>query len=269
MFNTSFYVTYCIYIPGKNRILLASWRSLWRVQISDTFWFEDRIRLFVHYIISLSSLCKLIWRHGTYKMSGIYILSSVWVRLSILPQLSILRYMGLCFLSLPIFLLMIESIYTLSYYLHRIGSMNYYPLFVVRSWNNGTCCMPRYVLIRMSLHADSTMDFENFISEIITTFHRVQIEPAASWPQQWEQIIWKMHASCSIIWHGLNTSVGMFSHISKLLRGIDLATVNLQQTWWYRIIGAYQESCRILAINNDHDLDHEWQMWLQKSCSGY
>ena len=33
--------------------------------------------------ISLSSLCKLIWRHWTYKMPVRYILSSVWVRLSI------------------------------------------------------------------------------------------------------------------------------------------------------------------------------------------
>ena len=31
-----------------------------------------------------------------------------------------------------------ENIYTLSYYHHQIGSMNYYPLFRVRSWNNET-----------------------------------------------------------------------------------------------------------------------------------
>ena len=29
------------------------------------------------------------------------------------------------------------NIYTLSYYHHQIGSMNYYPLLRVRSWNNG------------------------------------------------------------------------------------------------------------------------------------
>ena len=45
------------------------------------------IRLFVHNTISLSSLCKLIWRHLTYKMPVRYILSSVWVRLSIFSQL--------------------------------------------------------------------------------------------------------------------------------------------------------------------------------------
>ena len=40
-----------------------------------------------------------------------------------------------------------ENIYTLSYYHHQIGSMNYYPLFRVRSGNNGVCCMSFYILI--------------------------------------------------------------------------------------------------------------------------
>ena len=99
------------------------------------------IRLFVHNTISLSSLCKLIWRHWTYKMPVRYILSSVWVRLSIFSQLSIIQYMGLCVFSLPISLVMIEMIYTLFYYHHQIGSMYYYPLLGARSWNNGMRCM--------------------------------------------------------------------------------------------------------------------------------
>ena len=109
---------------------------------SDTFWLADRVRLFIHYIISLSSLCKLIWGHWTYEMPVIYILSSVWVRLSIFSQLSILQYMGLCVFGLPISLVMIERIYT--FYHHQIGSMNYYLLFRVRSWNNGMRCMSPY-----------------------------------------------------------------------------------------------------------------------------
>ena len=69
------------------------------------------IRLFVHNTISLSSLCKLIWRHWTYKMPVRYILSSVWVRLSIFSQFSVIQYMGPCVFSLPISLVMIEMIY--------------------------------------------------------------------------------------------------------------------------------------------------------------
>ena len=41
-----------------------------------------------------------------------------------------------------------ENIYTLSYYHHRIGSMNYYPLFRVRSWNNGVRCMSFCILMK-------------------------------------------------------------------------------------------------------------------------
>ena len=107
--------------------------------------------LLVHYTISSSSLCKLIWRHWTYKMPVRYILSSVWVRLTIFSQLSIIQYMGLCVFSLPISLVMIERIYTLSYYHHQIGSMIYYPLFRVRSWNNGMRCMFFCILIIPSL----------------------------------------------------------------------------------------------------------------------
>ena len=96
------------------------------------------ICLFVHNTIS--------WRHWTYKMPVRYILSSVWVRLSIVSQLSIIQYMGLCVFSLPNSLMMIEMIYTLSYYHHQIGSMNYYPMFRSRSWNNGMRCMSIFLL---------------------------------------------------------------------------------------------------------------------------
>ena len=40
-----------------------------------------------------------------------------------------------------------ENIYVLSYYHHQIGSMNYYPLFRVRSWNNGVRCMSFCILL--------------------------------------------------------------------------------------------------------------------------
>ena len=42
-----------------------------------------------------------------------------------------------------------ENIYTLSYHHHQIGSMNYYPLFRVRSWNNGVHCMSFYIRLNI------------------------------------------------------------------------------------------------------------------------
>ena len=79
------------------------------------------------------------------------IFCQVWVRLSIFSQLSIIQYMGLCVFSLPISLVMIARIYTFSYYHYQIGSMNFYRLFRVRSWNNGMHCMSFYILIHMKI----------------------------------------------------------------------------------------------------------------------
>ena len=40
----------------------------------------------------------------------------------------------------------LREYFALSYYHHQIGNMNYYPLFRVRSWNNGMRCMSLYIL---------------------------------------------------------------------------------------------------------------------------
>ena len=93
---------------------------------------------------------NFIWRHWTYKMPVRYNLSCVWVRLSIFSQLFIIQYVGLCVFSWPISFDW-ENTYTLSYYHHHIGSMNYYPLFRFRSWNNGMRCMSFYILMRYSV----------------------------------------------------------------------------------------------------------------------
>ena len=117
-----FYIIFCHLLhihSGKTGILFSLLLcSLWWVQIVGYVLACRSFRLFVHYTISLSSLCKIIWRHWTYKMPVRYILSIVWVRLSIFSQLSIIQYMGQCVFSLPISLVMVERIYTLSYYHH-------------------------------------------------------------------------------------------------------------------------------------------------------
>ena len=114
MFVTSYSVTYSIYVPGKPGICFPHHRAVYdECKYSDTFWLTYRTRLFVQYTISLSSLCKLIWRHWTYKMPVRCILSSVWLRLSIFSPLSIIQYVGLFVFSLPISVVMIERIYTL------------------------------------------------------------------------------------------------------------------------------------------------------------
>ena len=148
LFVTSYSVTYCIYIPGKPEICFHFYCAVYdECTYSDTFWLADRVCLFVHYTISLSWLCKLYLKTLDLKKC----LSDITcrcVRLSIFSQLSIIQYVGLCVFSLPIFICDDwENIYTLSYYYHQIGSMNYCPLFRVRSWNNGMRCMSFYILI--------------------------------------------------------------------------------------------------------------------------
>ena len=116
---TSYSVAYYIYIPGKPGFCFNCYyaaydecknRTRFGLQIVVVCVVVSK---FIHYTISLSSLCKLIWRHWTYKMPARYLLSSVWVRLSIYSHLSIIQFMGLCDFSLPISLVMIERIHML------------------------------------------------------------------------------------------------------------------------------------------------------------
>ena len=150
MFVTSYSVTYCIYIPENREFVFI---SIAQIMMSA----NSRIRfglqiVFVCLYITPSHYhhcANFIRRHWTRKMPVRYNLSRVWVRLSIFSQLSIIQYMGLCVFSLPISFVMIERIYiyTLSYYHHQIGSMDYYPLFRVMAWNNGMRCMSFYILM--------------------------------------------------------------------------------------------------------------------------
>ena len=68
LFVTSSSVTYCIYVPGKPGNCFHYYCAVYdECKYSDTFWPADRTHLFVQYTISLSSLCKLVWRHWTLK----------------------------------------------------------------------------------------------------------------------------------------------------------------------------------------------------------
>ena len=77
LFVTSYDVCYIIYVLVKPGIRFHYYCAVYdECKYSDRFWFAGRTRLFVQYTISLSSLCKLIWRHWTYRTPVRYILSS-------------------------------------------------------------------------------------------------------------------------------------------------------------------------------------------------
>ena len=98
----------------------------------------------VHHLIII--IVQNYLRHWTYKMPVRYILWSVWVRLSIFSLIHYTICGAVCFQFTHSPCDDWENIYTLSYYHHQIGSMNYYSLFRVRSWNNGVHCMSFYIL---------------------------------------------------------------------------------------------------------------------------
>ena len=77
-----------IYIPGTPGSFFHYWCAVYGVcKWSDTFWPVGRVRLSANYTISLSSLCRLIWRHWTTKMLVRYMLPSVSLRFRQLSQL--------------------------------------------------------------------------------------------------------------------------------------------------------------------------------------
>ena len=90
---------------------------------------------------------NFIWRHWTYKIPVRYNLSSVSKIKHILSNIHYTICGTVCFQFTHFLRDDWENIYTLSYYHHQIGSMNYFPLFRVRSWNNGMGCMSFYILM--------------------------------------------------------------------------------------------------------------------------
>ena len=96
---------------------------------------------------------NFIWRHWTYKMPVRCNLSCVWARLSIFSQLSVIHYTicwAVCFQFTHFLCDDWENIYNLSYHHHQIGSLSYYPLFRVRSWDSGMHCMSFHILILLN-----------------------------------------------------------------------------------------------------------------------
>ena len=149
------FITFCHLLrirSGKTGNLFSlSLCSLWWVQI---FGYVLACRLY-SYVCTVHHLTIIIVQTYLKALNSLNAcqihFSSVWVRLSIVSPLSIKQYVGMYVFSLPISLVIMERIYIyiLSYYHHQIESMNYYLLFMVRSWNNGVRCMSFYILIWM------------------------------------------------------------------------------------------------------------------------
>ena len=74
----SYSVIYYIYIPGTLGPCFHYWCSVYGIcKWSDTLWPVGRVRLFADYTISISSLCRLSWKHWTTKMLVRYMMPCV------------------------------------------------------------------------------------------------------------------------------------------------------------------------------------------------
>ena len=87
--------------PGNTGTLFPLLISVYGIcKWSDTLWPVGRVRLFADYTISLSSLCRLIWKHWTTKMLVRYMMPSVCLRLRQFSQLSLYSLYGAVCLQL-------------------------------------------------------------------------------------------------------------------------------------------------------------------------
>ena len=104
MVALSYSAIYYIYIPGTLGPCFHYWCSVYGIcKWSDTLWPVGRVRLFADYTISLSSLCRLIWKHWTTKMLVRYMVPSVCLRLRQFSQLSLYSLYGAVCLQLTQF----------------------------------------------------------------------------------------------------------------------------------------------------------------------
>ena len=89
-----------------------------------------------------------------------------------------------------------ENIYTLSYHHHQIGSMNYYPLFRVRSWNNGVRCMSFYILINYNLlNYDITPVGGSCVGTPGDSSHLHECSYSTLVPGHWGATVWELPGS--------------------------------------------------------------------------
>ena len=154
MFVTSYSVTYCICIPGKPGIcfhffvqFMMSANNRIRFVLKIVFVCLYITPSHYHHCANLSEDFELIKHLSDIFCRGVSKIRHI---------LSVIHYTirgAVCF-QFTHFLVMIDIIYIYSlshhhhhHHHHQIVSMNYYPLFRFRSWNNGVRCMSFCILI--------------------------------------------------------------------------------------------------------------------------
>ena len=149
MFVASYSVIYCLNVPGKPGIFfIIIVRFMMRENI--------RIRFGLQFVLVCLYSTPSHYHHCANLSEGIELmkcLSDIFCRVCKIKHiLSVIHYTicgAVCFQLTHFPCDDWDNIYTLSCYHHQLGSMNYYPLFRVRSWNNGVRCTSFYILMNL------------------------------------------------------------------------------------------------------------------------
>ena len=155
MFVTSYSVTYSIYVPGKSGICFI-------IIVQFMMSANSRIRFALQIVLVCLYSTPSHYHHCANLSEDIELikfLSDKFCRVCKIKHiLSVIHYTicyticgAVCFQFTHSLCDDWENIYiyiyTLSYYHHQVGRIDYYPLFRVRSWNNGVSCMSLYILM--------------------------------------------------------------------------------------------------------------------------
>ena len=151
MFVRSYFCRVLHIHSGKTRILFSPllW-SLWRVQIVG-YVMACRWHSFVctlHYLIIII-VQTYLYTMNLWNVCQIYFVECVSKNEHTLSY-PLFNIWGCMFSVYPIPSWWLREYIALFYYHHQNGSMNYYPLFRVRSWKNGMRCMSLYILLNLS-----------------------------------------------------------------------------------------------------------------------
>ena len=146
MFLVSYSVTYSIYVLGKPDFVFI-------IIVQFVISANIRIRFGLQIVLVCLYSTPSHYHHCANLSEGIELikcLSDIFVgcvsKIKHIPSLIHYTICGsVCFQFTILTCDDWDNIYTLSYYHHQIGSMNYNPLFRVRSRNNSVRCMSFYI----------------------------------------------------------------------------------------------------------------------------
>ena len=164
MFVTSYSVTYCMYVPGKPGFFFI---FILQFMMSANIRIQFGMQIVLVCLYSTPSH----YHHCANLSEGIELikyLSDIFVECvsTIKHILSVIQYTicgAVCFQFTHSSCDDWDNIYTLPYYHHQIESMNNYPLFTVRSWNNGVRCMYIYILTNIKMRHSEIAYWPKFV----------------------------------------------------------------------------------------------------------